>query len=216
MDDAEAAEEELVARLKQGDEDAMAEFLELKRRPLLSFIEKNTSDQLKRKIEPDDVLQEVALSAMSALDEIELGDRDPFSWLCRLAERRIIDAHRRFFAQKRNADKEVALQAGSRSGEGGGLLDVLSVTMTTPSSAFKRGEREFKLAEALEQLADDNREALRMRYVLNLPSKEIAERLGRTDGATRVLLTRSLQKLQKLLGDDSLFESLRAPQSDLD
>lgn len=207
-------EQQLVDRLKNGDEEALAEFIELKRLPLLSFVEKNTSDQLRRKIEPDDVLQEVALSAMGAIEEIDLGDRDPFNWLCRLAERRIIDAHRRFFAQKRDADKEVALQGGSRSGEGGGLIDMLVASMTSPSSAFKRGQREYKLSEALEQLADDHREALRLRYVLNLPSKEIAERIGRTDGATRVLLTRALQKLQKLLGDDSLFDSLRAPRAE--
>ena len=41
-----------------------------------------------------------------------------------------------------------------------------------------------------------------MRYVENLPSKEIAQRLGKTDGAVRVMLTRSLSKLQELLGTE--------------
>jgi RNA polymerase sigma-70 factor, ECF subfamily len=204
------SEEQLVERLKQGDEAALAEFVELKRLPLLSFIQKSTSDQLRRKIEPDDILQEVAMSAVGAIEEIELGDRDPFSWLCRLAERRIIDAHRRYFAQKRDAEKEVGLQAGSANGGGAGLIDVLVASMTSPSSAFKRGQREFALLEALAQLPEDNRLALQLRYVENLPSKEIAERLGRTDGATRVLLTRSLQKLHALLGENDLFESFQS------
>ena len=49
-----------------------------------------------------------------------------------------------------------------------------------------------------------------MRYVENLPSKEIASRLGKTDGATRVLLTRSLAKLQAILGSNSIFQSFRS------
>jgi RNA polymerase sigma-70 factor (ECF subfamily) len=42
-----------------------------------------------------------------------------------------------------------------------------------------------------------------MRYVENLPSKQIADKLGKTDAAVRVMLTRSLKKLQDLLGDDA-------------
>ncbi|MGH7129717.1 MAG: RNA polymerase sigma factor, partial [Planctomycetaceae bacterium] len=44
------------------------------------------------------------------------------------------------------------------------------------------------------------------RYVENLPSKEIAQRLGKTDGAVRVLLSRSLGKLQELLSKDTAFQ----------
>jgi RNA polymerase sigma-70 factor (ECF subfamily) len=42
-----------------------------------------------------------------------------------------------------------------------------------------------------------------LRYVEGLPSKEIARRLGKTDGAVRVLLTRSLRRLQQLVGPDA-------------
>ena len=42
---------------------------------------------------------------------------------------------------------------------------------------------------------------LRLRYLEGLPSKEIADRLGKSDGAVRVMLTRSLDKLQKLLAE---------------
>ena len=55
----------------------------------------------------------------------------------------------------------------------------------------------------LEKLPEEQREALRLRYVENLPSKQIAEQLGKTDAAVRVMLTRSLKKLQELLGDGS-------------
>jgi RNA polymerase sigma-70 factor (ECF subfamily) len=50
--------------------------------------------------------------------------------------------------------------------------------------------------EALEGLPEEGREALRLRYIDGLATKEIAERMGKTDGAIRVLLTRSLSRLQ--------------------
>jgi DNA-directed RNA polymerase specialized sigma24 family protein len=42
---------------------------------------------------------------------------------------------------------------------------------------------------------------MRMRYVDGLATKEIAERLGKSDVAVRVMLSRTVQKLQQLLGD---------------
>ena len=66
--------------------------------------------------------------------------------------------------------------------------------------------------EGLKHLPEESQKALRLRYVDGLPSKEIANQLGRTDGATRVLLTRSLAKLQELLRHDSDFASFIVPQ----
>ena len=74
--------------------------------------------------------------------------------------------------------------------------------MTTPTQAIARDQRHRQLQVALAQLPEEGREALRLRYVDNLPSKEIAVRLGKSDGAIRVLLTRSLRKLQELLGSE--------------
>jgi RNA polymerase sigma-70 factor (ECF subfamily) len=52
---------------------------------------------------------------------------------------------------------------------------------------------------ALDSLPDDQREALRLRYLIGLPSKEIAQKLGKSDGAVRVMLSRGLSRLQQLL-----------------
>jgi RNA polymerase sigma-70 factor (ECF subfamily) len=73
--------------------------------------------------------------------------------------------------------------------------------MTTPSAAFSRNAREMRLQDAIAKLPEEQREAIRLRYIENLPSKEIAERLGKTDAAVRVMLTRSLKKLQDLMGN---------------
>jgi RNA polymerase sigma-70 factor, ECF subfamily len=206
MDDVAAA---LVERIRNKEVQALVEFIELRRPQLAAFIERNLSSSLGRKIEAADILQELSMSAVSSLSELDLGDRDPFGWLCQLAERRIIDAHRKLVAaQKRSAERERPSGGGRDDSQKGGFIDLLVVSMTTPSGAFSREQREFRLIEALKTLPEESQKALRLRYVEGLPSKEIANQLGRTDGATRVLLTRSLAKLQELLRRDSEFLSM--------
>lgn len=195
--------DELIARIHQRDQQALAEFIDGHRSQLMAFIERQLGAGLRRKTEPDDVFQETSAEAVRALATAEIGDRDPFSWLCQIAERRIIDLHRRFFgAQKRDAAKEVPL-GSSRGTESrtAGLINMLVASMTTASQVFSRNAREERLQEALRKLPDEQQKALKLRYIDNLPSKEIAAQLGKTDAAIRVMLTRSLKRLHELLGE---------------
>jgi RNA polymerase sigma-70 factor (ECF subfamily) len=196
------ADDELKQRLAAGDASALGELLQVKRLPLLAFIERQLGTALRRKVEPEDVLQEASAEAVRALSGTDLSDRDPFGWLCQIAERKIIDLHRRHFgAQKRDAGREVPLGSPGGDTHAPGLINLLVMSMTTPSQAFSRDAREVRLTEALAQLPQEQQAALRMRYVESLPSKEIAEKLGKTDAAVRVMLSRSLKKLQELLGE---------------
>lgn len=194
----------LEQRIRLRDAAALAEYGQARRHALAAFIERRLGAALRRKLEPDDILQETLAEAIRALPTANLDERDILGWLCHVAEQRIVDAHRRFFAaQKRDAAREVPLEApGSPSAPDAlGFLPLLAATLTTPSQAFSRNAREQRIHEALETLPPDQREAIRLRYVENLPSKAIAERIGRTDAATRVLLTRALKRLQDAFGE---------------
>ncbi|HEX3999024.1 MAG TPA: sigma-70 family RNA polymerase sigma factor [Pirellulales bacterium] len=193
------ADQKFIDRFAASDRDALGDWL-LARRPALSaYIERRLGMALRCKIEAEDLVQEVNADAIRSAAEIDFSKRDPFGWLCQIAERRIIDAHRRFFgSQKRSAGRERSMDAGVDS-QGGGLVDLLVASMTTASQAFSRDQRQIRLLAALESLPEDQRTALRLRYLEGLPSKEIAQRLEKTDGAIRVMLTRSLAKLQELL-----------------
>jgi RNA polymerase sigma-70 factor (ECF subfamily) len=131
---------------------------------------------------------------------MQFNEREPFSWLCQLCERRIIDSHRRLIAsQKRAANREVGIH-GDADASRAGLINMLVASMTTASQAFSRDQKQIRLLNAISQLPEDQQEALKLRYVEGLASKDIAEKLGKTDGSIRVMLTRSLAKLQQLLG----------------
>jgi RNA polymerase sigma-70 factor (ECF subfamily) len=198
-------ESNLADRVRAHDPVALAEFLEQHRRPLLVFIERQLGAGLRRKLEAEDIAQEVCAEAVKSLAHVEFGDRDPFSWLCQITERKIIDSHRRFFAaQKRNAGREISLSPARDDTQQGGMLNLLVASMTTASQAFSRNAKQARMQEAILQLPEDQREALRLRYVENLPSKDIAERLGKSDAAVRVMLTRALKKVQQILGIDDV------------
>src|SRR5262245_1951735 len=92
------------------------ELLRDHRAPLLAYIERRMGPGLRSKIEPDDIFQEVSLEAVRAWDAIEACGEKIFGRLCEIAERRIVDAHRRLFgAQKRSAARDVSLEGNRES-----------------------------------------------------------------------------------------------------
>jgi RNA polymerase sigma-70 factor (ECF subfamily) len=191
----------LVARLRSGDESALAEFVEVNRPALLAFLHARIGGHLAKKVEADDILQDACLEAIRSLDKAPLAECDPLHWLFQICERKIIDSHRRHFeSQKRDASREASIPDGSEMA--GGLGNLLAASMTTPSAAFSRDQRQLRVLAAMDTLPGEQQEALRLRYLVGLPSKEIAEKLGKTDGAVRVMLSRSLAKLQELLAEE--------------
>src|SRR5687767_9215455 len=60
------------------------------------------------------------------------------------------------------------------------------------------GREELRLVmRKLDGLPEDRRDALIMRFALDMSNREIARALGRTDGATKVLIHRALKQLEE-------------------
>jgi RNA polymerase sigma-70 factor (ECF subfamily) len=55
--------------------------------------------------------------------------------------------------------------------------------------------------DGVRQLPDDRREALIMRFALGMDNREIARALGRSDGATKVLIHRAIKQLEEVVGE---------------
>ncbi|HLW93988.1 MAG TPA: RNA polymerase sigma factor [Solirubrobacteraceae bacterium] len=58
-----------------------------------------------------------------------------------------------------------------------------------------------RVLEGLNSLGDDRREALIMRFALGMDNREIARALGRSDGATKVLIHRAIRQLEEIVAD---------------
>ena len=78
---------------------------------------------------------------------------------------------------------------------------VISAPHTTETLVEGREELEQILA-GVQQLPDERREALIMRFALGMDNREIARALGKTDGATKVLLHRAIKQLEGIVGEN--------------
>jgi RNA polymerase sigma-70 factor, ECF subfamily len=71
------------------------------------------------------------------------------------------------------------------------------------TEAIAEGREELRqVMSHLDQLSEDRREALIMRFALGMDNREIARALGRSDGATKVLIHRAIKQLQEEMSDE--------------
>ena len=63
-------------------------------------------------------------------------------------------------------------------------------------------EEAHQVLAGVAKLPEDRRDALIMRFALDMDNREIARALGRTDGATKVLIHRAIKQLEEELGDE--------------
>ena len=56
-----------------------------------------------------------------------------------------------------------------------------------------------RILRGVQQLPDDRREALIMRFALDMDNREIARAMGKTDGATKVLIHRAIKQLEEVV-----------------
>jgi RNA polymerase sigma-70 factor (ECF subfamily) len=74
----------------------------------------------------------------------------------------------------------------------------LSATHTTEDLVEGRDELK-RILEGVQELPDDRREALIMRFALGMDNREIARAMGRSDGATKVLIHRAIKQLEQIV-----------------
>ncbi len=74
----------------------------------------------------------------------------------------------------------------------------LSTLHTTEDLVEGRDEL-ARILEGVKELPDDRREALIMRFALGMDNREIARAMGRSDGATKVLLHRAIKQLEQIV-----------------
>jgi len=78
---------------------------------------------------------------------------------------------------------------------------LLSAPHDTETLVEGREELQAVLA-GVAQLPDDRREALIMRFALGMDNREIARTLGRSEGATKVLIHRAIRQLEDRLKEE--------------
>src|SRR5262249_36978089 len=161
--------------------------------------------RLAARVDPSDVVQETLAEAAAQLNRYLKNRPLPFyPWLRQLAQRRLIDLHRRHVqARRRTVTREVAtVGLPDRSAEA--LAERLSGRPSSPSARLHRQERRDRVRAALAALAEQDREVLVLRILEGLPTRETAAVLGISEVAVRSRQVRALDRLKVLLGPDFL------------
>jgi RNA polymerase sigma-70 factor (ECF subfamily) len=87
------------------------------------------------------------------------------------------------------------------------LEDAAVISAPHDTADIVEGREELHaVLEGVSKLPDDRREALIMRFALDMDNKEIARALGRSEGATKVLLHRAIKQLEERLQEDRGYE----------
>jgi RNA polymerase sigma factor (sigma-70 family) len=159
---------------------------------VLLYIRVRLGPALRKKMEPEDVLQETYAAALAVLDRFEdRGDEFLVRWLCRIAETTIRSLAEREGAAKRTppGDRERLTR----------ILDLVRDSVTGPATAVGRSERNEKLARAMDDLPEDERRAILARFFLGRTFEEIGEEIDISTTAARRMVGRATKRLGGLL-----------------
>jgi len=168
--------------------------------------------RLQGRIDPSDVVQEACMEAAKRYEDYQQQSKMPFYlWLRFLTVQQLLIVHRQHLdAKMRSVRREVSLQASQFPVANVAMLaEVLSGSVTSPSSAAARKEVQARLIAALDALDPKDREILTLRHFEQLNTVESALVLGISEGLASTRYGRAVRKLlsvlKELFGSESEF-----------
>jgi RNA polymerase sigma-70 factor, ECF subfamily len=174
-----SAEERLLVEAAQKDPTRFAELYEINFERVYGFIARRVGDR----DAAEDLTSEVFHKALANLRRFEWRGVPFAAWLLRIAANAIADrAH--------HTGKELAVDDPPELGEeASALVDLEEV------------EHRARLFRLVDELPADQRRVIAMRFAEEKSIREIAEALGRTEGAVKQLQFRGLQSLRAQIND---------------
>ncbi len=196
---------ELLRRCAAGDRDALAELMARHRDELHQFVGRRLDGELRARIDPSDVVQEVQIDLCRWLPDFLERQPMPFHlWLRKTAYERFLMLRRRHVeAARRATGREVALPDPSVLL----LARQMLAAGSTPSQHLHRRELARRVRQAVAQLSETDREILFMRNYVGLSYQEVSCLLGIETAAARQRYGRALLRLHQFLADGGLTES---------
>lgn len=132
----------------------------------------------------EDLTSQVFFKAWDNLDRYQLRGLPFGAWLLRIARNTVVDYYRTF---KETTPLERA------------AITQPDPAMNVAGEVERRLEAEW-LQTVMQDLTDDQRQVLTLRFIEGMSTPEIAQTLGKREGAIRALQMRGLQALAELIG----------------
>jgi len=199
--------DELLAKALARDPNAIDSLLNEYLPGLRAFVRLRSGPMLRQKESNSDLVQSVCRDVLENIDRFEHGGATGFKqWLYKTALRKIADRYEYWGAKKRDAGRELKLPGSSSSASQSSppaderLLDAYR-TFCTPSQHAIAREELARVETAFEQMPEEHREVILLAKIVGLSRAEIAQQLGKSEGAVRTMLSRALAHLAELLED---------------
>jgi RNA polymerase sigma-70 factor (ECF subfamily) len=182
---------DLIQRARDGDEAALGALLKAYRVQLRQLADQALPDRLKARVDASDIVQQTSLSVFRQIAEFQGDDPAQFAaWLRQIHERNIQNAVRDQLQTQKRGDGLEDRFAGQ---------DVEATSQLTPSRQAMQREESRRLAQVLEQLPEDEREVLRLRYLEGRTLVQVCDELGRTKDAVVWLMQKGMKRLRQWL-----------------
>lgn len=133
----------------------------------------------------EDIAGEVFLKALQSIKSYKERGIPMHAWLFRIAHNLVVDYFRKTKKHKTVPIDTVTLEAN---------ID--------PANIAERNIEIEKMSRAMEQLSQEQREVLRLRFFGGLTSREAGSILNKSDGAVREMQRAAIEKLRKLMVTD--------------
>jgi len=189
--------EQLLGRLRTGDQQALGNLFALYRPRLQRMVELRLDPRMTARLDASDVLQEAYLDAsQQAAAYLESPRVACYVWLRGLTWQRLIKLQRQHLGARRRATElEVSLPAGSSAVLASQLLD----RGPCPGEAVLQEELRQRVQRALTLLQPTDQEIILLRDFEGLSNHEAAQTLGIADSAATMRYGRALVRLREVL-----------------
>jgi RNA polymerase sigma-70 factor (subfamily 1) len=207
----------LVARARSGETDALGTLCDMYRNYLRMLARTGLGPRLRERVELSDVIQETLIEvirqfpAFTGQDEVAL-----VGWLRRLISQKLADLGRYHSRVKRGGGDApwpldapmtgsmgIAGNAAEPGGRSVNLVELLTLSQTSPSEAAVRREATVILADALTKLPSDQAEVLWLYHVEGMSFEAIGKHFGVTRKVIRGMWAKGLASLRQSMGTSS-------------
>ena len=152
----------------------------------------------RNRIDPSDIVQQTLLEAHAKVEQFQGDDSGLAAWLRQSLANNLRDAWRALRQGKRDIRREQGLPEAVKQSSVR-LQDILAAAQSSPSQRAMRNEDLRRLADALTNLPEAQREVIILHHLQGCSLADTARSLARTDAAVAGLLHRGLKKLRELM-----------------
>jgi RNA polymerase sigma-70 factor, ECF subfamily len=186
-----------IAAARRGEPAAIDSLFARNLPPLVAFIRARAGKAVAARESAHDLAQSVYREVLQDAAAIELKDEGAFrNWLFMAATRKVLDRAKFLKRERRDIAREQALP---EAGPEADAMLACYASIATPSQHAAAKEELQRVERAVQDLPEEQREAVVMSRLMNLSYPQIAEQMGRTESSVRGLVARGLAALAEQL-----------------